>query len=334
LKNAGCFAPSHWLDALTSANHLANGQCGLTDGSSAGQWRMPNVNELESLVDISQSNPAVPGGSPFTNISLTTAYWSSSSYMASSSFNFANTNGMVPSALTIRFIDGRWINGTDAASFNNDKATSLNSLWAVKSGSPGLINLQATGLYYVLTTGDDAYHSCPFCEATVDGSVSTPVPGDSASMVNSKPLTSPRFIDNGDGTLYDTVTGLIWMKKADCIHTSWADALSAVNSLASGQCGLTDGSTAGQWRMPNRTEMLSLAERSPTFAIAAYYDGVYGPTLTPLGPAVFNNFVSTQYYWTSSTYVGDITQAWTVYSCDFGAYNMVKSAIGYTMAVK
>ena len=335
LKNAGCFAPSSWSAALNSANLLASGQCGLTDGSTAGQWRMPNVNELESLVDISQSNPAIIVSSPFANIAMATAYWSSSSYMASSPFNFANTGGAPASAMAIRFTDGRWINGNVALPYSNDKSTSLNSLWAVKSGLPGVVDLQATGEYYVLATGDDAYHTCPFCEGTVNSDVDTPVAGDSASLANSKPLTSPRIIDKGDGTLYDTVTGLTWLKKADCIQAPWADAIAAVNSLASGQCGLTDGSASGQWRMPNRFEMLSLAERAATFPIAAYYNGIYGPDgISVTGPVIFKTFVVSQYYWTSSTYASDSTQAWTVYSCDFGVYNTPKSADGYTMAVR
>jgi hypothetical protein len=335
MKNAGCFAPGNWAAALTAANQLASGQCGLSDGSTAGQWRMPNINELESVVDISQSNPAVSSGSPFTGITLANAYWSSSTYMASSSFNFANTNGTSTSAMAIRFTDGRWINGVDVLPYGNDKVASLNSLWAVKSGSAGAVNLQATGEYYVWAAGDDAYHTCPFCEGTVNGAVDTPVAGDSASLVNSRPLTSPRIIDNGDGTLYDTVTGLTWLKKADCIQASWADSIAAVNGLANGQCGLTDGSAAGQWRMPNRFEMLSLAERAATFPIAAYYNGTYGPDgITVTGPVVFETFMVAHYYWTSSTYANDSTQAWTVYSCDFGAYNIPKSAVGYTMAVR
>jgi hypothetical protein len=255
--------------------------------------------------------------------------------MASTSFNFANTNGISTSAMAIRFTDGRWINGVDALPYGNDKVASLNSLWAVKSGSAGAVNLQATGEYYVWAAGDDAYHTCPFCEGTVNGAVDTPVAGDSASLVNSRPLTSPRIIDNGNGTLYDTVTGLTWLKKADCIQASWADSTAAVNGLANGQCGLTDGSAAGQWRMPNRFEMLSLAERAATFPIAAYYNGTYGPDgITVTGSVVFETFMVAHYYWTSSTYANDSTQAWTVYSCDFGAYNTSKSAVGYTMAVR
>jgi len=49
-----------------------------TDGHAAiGQRRMPNANELESLVDVSQANPAVSSGHPFTHIAIINAYWSS-----------------------------------------------------------------------------------------------------------------------------------------------------------------------------------------------------------------------------------------------------------------
>lgn len=93
LKNAGCFdtvgsitkgtdaATSclTWPNALTWSNTLASGDCGLSDGSTAGQWRLPNINELESLIDLSRSNPALPVGHPFTNVQAL-FNWSSSSH--------------------------------------------------------------------------------------------------------------------------------------------------------------------------------------------------------------------------------------------------------------
>jgi uncharacterized membrane protein len=51
--------PSNWEDALDSAKTLASGQCGLIDGSNPGDWRLPNVNELLSLVDFGFINPAL-----------------------------------------------------------------------------------------------------------------------------------------------------------------------------------------------------------------------------------------------------------------------------------
>jgi len=39
------------------------------------QWRLPNINELESLTDASRHSPALPDGHPFGNVGE--AYWSS-----------------------------------------------------------------------------------------------------------------------------------------------------------------------------------------------------------------------------------------------------------------
>jgi hypothetical protein len=304
LKNAGCFNPTEWSSALSAANALASGACGLTDGSIAGQWRMPNVNELESLVDVSQFNPAVSTGHPFTNINLAKAYWSSTTYMA-----------MTANAMAISFSDGRWINGV-YGDFNNSKTTSANSLWAVKSGGAGAIQVLATGVYN--SQGGASFGT-----------------GDDASLQIGAALTFPRFIDNGNGTLADTVTGLTWLKQADCINQSWSGAISVVNNLASGRCGLSDGSIAGQWRMPNRSEMLSLSDRAPTFAQANYLNGIPGADgITVINPSIFNNFIVSDYYWTSTTNASDTSQAWTVYSCDFGVYNIVKTDTRYSLAVR
>ncbi|MBJ6726553.1 Lcl domain-containing protein [Geomesophilobacter sediminis] len=307
LKNAGCFTPSDWSSALTAANNLASGACGLADGSAKGDWRMPNVNELESLVDVSQVNPAVSVASPFININLAAAYWSSTTYAPVSSY-----------ALAIRFSDGRWINGSNNG-FDNTKATAANALWAVKSGAAGTVSLLATGAF----SGQGGGSGVSFGA------------GDDPSLQIGIPLTDPRFVDKGDGTVADTVTGLTWLKQADCINDTWSGTLSAVNSLTSGQCGLTDGSTAGQWRVPNRNEMLSLADRAPTFQIASYLNGIAGPDMvTVTGPVFFKSFRISSYYWTSTTSAADTTRAWTVYSCDFGAYDQPKSGTGYALAVR
>jgi hypothetical protein len=72
---------------------LANGEdCGtggsflLTDGSSGGQWRLPNLFELESLRDMRYYEPALSNsagtgqwihGDPFINLITNGWYWSS-----------------------------------------------------------------------------------------------------------------------------------------------------------------------------------------------------------------------------------------------------------------
>jgi hypothetical protein len=298
LKDAGCLGSALWSNGLAAVNQLASGACGLTDGSSAGQWRMPNLVELESLIDVSASSSALPANHPFLEVS-NGIYWSSTSY-------YGGETGS-PKAWTIRFSDGRYMNDTDS----NVKTTSSNAVWAVKgTGSGGAIKLQSTGFYIPYATGDD-------------GSIQSGVP-----------LTSPRFIDNKNGTVTDTMTGLLWLKQADCISGQWSDAIAAVNSLASGHCGLTDGSSAGSWRMPNRNELQSLSDRAQT-NMAEYVNYTYLNKDNSVYQApIFTNYIESQYYWTSSTDAADTSEAWTVFSCDFGVYDIPKTNIGYTLAVR
>ncbi len=76
------------MQALSEANTLAAGNCGLTDGSTAGQWRLPNVREMQSLIHYAFYNPALPNthgggqwteGDPFTGVQ-SAGYWSSTTY--------------------------------------------------------------------------------------------------------------------------------------------------------------------------------------------------------------------------------------------------------------
>ena len=51
---------------------LANGQCGLSDGSREGDWRLPNIKEMISLFSYNydEKSPPLKEGHPFT-INLT-----------------------------------------------------------------------------------------------------------------------------------------------------------------------------------------------------------------------------------------------------------------------
>jgi hypothetical protein len=298
LKNASCFAPDIWTAALADANQLASGACGLSDGSIAGQWRLPNLIELESVVDVSASNPAMSAGSHFASVA-SIVYWTSTGY-------FGGDEGS-PQAWAIDMSDGRYIND----GVQNLKAASKNGVWAVRSTSSGTGQLQATGLFQ------------PPHQA-----------GDDSTQLMGMGLIFPRFIENGDGTVTDTMTGLVWLKQGNCIQGDWSTAVAAVNSLASGKCGLSDGSAAGSWRMPNRNEMQSLADRNQNNEADYLTATVLNPDGSVYEQAIFINFIGYQYYWTSTTYAVDTTEAWTVFSCDYGVYDMPKSGTGYTLAVR
>ena len=64
-----------------------------------------------------------------------------------------------------------------------------------------------------------------------------------------------RYIDCGNGTVTDTITGLIWLKDASCLGVlDWATANQAAAALKDGDCSLTDGSSPGDWRLPTKAE--------------------------------------------------------------------------------
>ena len=117
------------------------------------------------------------------------------------------------------------------------------------------------------------------------------------------------FTDNGDGTITDTSTGLVWDKcsrgqvwdnttppgtctGAASTHT-WAAALTEATAANS-------ASHRGQadWRLPNRTELESLVKID---AINPAIDGTHFPA-TPH-----------TWYWTSTTYAPGPANAWFVH---------------------
>ena len=83
-----------WDFALDFCNTLADGTAGLTDGSSAGDWRLPNIRELQSLVDYTESDPALPSGHPFIDV-RSGHYWSSSDDFRSQSWGIRMNTGEV-----------------------------------------------------------------------------------------------------------------------------------------------------------------------------------------------------------------------------------------------
>jgi len=107
-------------------------------------------------------------------------------------------------------------------------------------------------------------------------------------------LPIPRFVDLGDGTIKDKLTGLIWLKDANCFGTrTWAQALTDANTLNSGECSLTDGSVEGDWYLPNVRELYSLVD----------FEEDPGPVLPTPNP--FMNFQSDN-YWSSTTRATEI----------------------------
>lgn len=273
LKDANCFDQLVWTDAVASANKLAHGTCGLSDASIGGQWRLPSLRELESLLDTAYISPSMPAVRPFSNIQEG-GYWSSSI-------------------------------GTEGT-----------SAWFIYMNYATVFNYNTGWSYYVWPVRDGQTGNPPAPVART-GVTATYVTGDDGALQKGIPWPIPRFTDNGNGTVTDNLTGLIWLKNAGCFTPQpWGLALPPANNLASGACGLTDGSSPGDWRLPNWRELRSLLDY-----------GVIHPSLPQRHP--FSNLRPAN-YWTSDSYAGGTSYAYYV-NLDLGGMDVDSKGATYNI---
>ncbi|MCP4291396.1 MAG: DUF1566 domain-containing protein [bacterium] len=148
--------------------------------------------------------------------------------------------------------------------------------------------------------------------------------GDDGDLERGVAWPNPRFIDNGDGTINDNLTGLTWLKNANCFGLrTWSDALSDCNGLEDGECGLTDGSVAGIWRLPNRRELFSLTNGQYMNPALSNTAGTgwwkEGDPFTNVGPS---------YYWSSTTASSGSIYAWYL-DMPYGKIEITEKAGSY-----
>jgi len=121
---------------------------------------------------------------------------------------------------------------------------------------------------------------------------------------------TPSFVDNGDGTVTDvSANGLIWNKCA--FGESW-DGSSCAGTPTAGP--LANVNCGSDWRLPRKAELLTMTTGN--------YSGF------------FDEHGTSNYYWTTDVYAGDI-----MYVVQFKSSGLVQtynktSAITYARCVK
>ena len=119
------------------------------------------------------------------------------------------------------------------------------------------------------------------------------------------------FSDNGDGTVTDNDTNLMWIqKKADTTMT-WKDALAYCENLTF--AGHSD------WRLPNIKELISIVDYN---AYVPAIDTTFFPDM------------ESSYYWTSTTYTFNTDEAWILNFYNGYDFYTSKSFALYVIAVR
>jgi hypothetical protein len=189
IANDGRVTWQHALDYVTklnSENYLEH-----------NDWRLPNVNELESLENADEANPATwLNAQGFTKVQAGD-YWSST------------ICAEYPE-------EGTWYVSMWSGYVSNYSKSNETYVWPVCGGqscNPDPVypsNIWKTGQTISYYAGDDG---------DLEWGVAWPV---------------PRFTDLGNGTVGDNLTGLIWAKSANLPGGTWQQALDYVTSLNSG----------------------------------------------------------------------------------------------------
>ena len=121
-----------------------------------------------------------------------------------------------------------------------------------------------------------------------------------------------RYVDNGDLTVSDTLTGLIWQQYNNDNWYAWEKALSYCEGLD--LAGKTD------WRLPNYQELASIID-----------DTRHAPALDPIFGGYHN---SDRYYWSGTSYAYNAYYAWAVNFYFGSTANNVKSVNSYVRCVQ
>lgn len=242
------------------------GAASLTLGGH-NDWRLPTIKELYSLINFTGIDPDAA--------SLNTA--GLTPFIDATTFTF----GYGDTAAGERIIDSQW----------------------------------ATSTLYVSTVmfGQRAMFGVNFADGRIKGYPADPMPGLGTSKTyyvlyvrGNTAYGVNDYVDNGDGTVSDRATGLMWAQNDSGAAMNWGDALAWVTRMNSASyLGYSD------WRLPDAKELHSIVDytRSPDTTASAAIDPLFNVSV------ITNEAGSIDYpcYWSSTTHVNTRSGGSAVY---------------------
>jgi Protein of unknown function (DUF1566) len=231
-------------------------------------WRVPNIKELYSLINFS-GNTGLRGRGGYHDVPSDAVPFINTDYF---DFRYGDTGRGE------RYIDAQWLSSTRYVS-------------TTMRGNPTLFGVN-------------------FADGRIKGYPNGVVRGPKGEKkyyvryVRGSQYGVNHFVDNGDGTVTDEATGLMWMQSDSEKPMNWQQALEYAEKFK--YAGHSD------WRLPNAKELQYLVDysRSPDTTDSAAIDPVFQAT------SITNEAGQKDYpfYWTSTTHQDDRIDA-GVYVC-------------------
>ncbi len=251
----------------------ANGT--ITDDVTNLMWQQVDGGEMTQPNAIIYANNLVLGG--FSDWRLPTP---------SESFSILNHQNNMPALNTTYFTNtgaGYWWT-------NTFELNSTTKVWVTNSGG-GIGNKPISET--ISAGGTFKYH--PRCVRDV----ATPT------------IVSNHFTDNGNGTITDNLTQLIWQKVPNTNLLTWENAIAYSENLSL--------ANATDWRLPNIKELQSLNDETKS---------------NPSVNTTFFETIGTKNYWSSTSLPNQISESW-YWNTQFGITTYaLKTATNYVICVK
>jgi parallel beta-helix repeat protein len=261
LKDGNCFGEQTWsssLEKIEDFNAHPNSYSCQDYTAHYTDWRLPDINELESLLNTEQQFPST---------------WLNDQGFRNVQYNWY------------------WTSTTRAYSAGSAWTMSMMVGWVSSHGKEG-----GTGTYFLPVRSGQFGSVDPNYPANIwkTGQKTSYFPRDDGDIQAGVSWPTNRFMDNGDGTVTDTLTGLMWAKDAgsptietcSIVSMTWQNDLDYVKCLNSNAY-----LSYNDWRLPNRKELFSLIDYSQCY-----------PALPSGHP--FTNLpldLSNRQYWSSTT---------------------------------
>lgn len=281
-----------------------------------------NIYQLDLTVEQKPSSPVclasgvhysgyamVIGADPNKTLWFSTAEEGGDNYLSG---EWYATNNVAPVAVvsapaTVTVVAGETpveLDGSGSSDANHDP---LDYTWTNVSGPVPVVPTNARSAIASFTASVDGSYT--FRLTVSDGVVSS-----SENVTVNIVIVTDRFADNGNGTVTDNTTGLVWLKDANCEELfspslpiypglGLTAAKNKINELAKGKCSLADDYQVGDWRLPTSDELASLVDDS--FGLSPTLSNMAGTAQWTPGDAFSRVGAGTFFgYWTDTAYSG------------------------------
>jgi len=221
-------------------------------------WRLPTIKELYSLILFSGKDPSGYAG---TDTSVLTPFIDTDYFL----FSYGEASSGE------RIIDSQYFSATTFVDISGGRESQ-------KQFGVNFADGRIKGYDLITPMGDKLFYV--MC-----------VRGNTSYGINS-------YADNGDSTITDSATGLMWAQKDSQISMDWEETLAWVQSQNNANyLGYSD------WRLPNVKELNSIVDynNSPDYNGYPAIDVDYFQCTQITNEAGEDDFA---YYWTSTTHVG------------------------------